>query len=269
MRVVLLTQVSEVAVQYAEIVGGLGHEVVAVITGRPLMGEPGQFLDAAAAADVFFPASRRSLVPLLRACEPDVGLCSGYPWRLPQEALDVPPLGVVNGHPTMLPKGRGPHPWSWAARLGETELGLTFHYMEATLDTGNILAQKPVPFPEDDTQETFFPKLAAAAAELLPEVFAKLEAGDPGIPQGDAEYQPPFDDAYAVVDRTQSALEVHRQVRAWSWVPERTRKGPVLDGERLVRTSLTEVAGARRIRCADGPLWILEAEPARPVESFR
>jgi methionyl-tRNA formyltransferase len=242
-------------------VPALGHEIVGVIVGRPTTGDPEAFLEAVPGADVLFPASPRSLEPLLRACEPDLGLCAGFPWRVPQEAIDVPRHGIVNSHPTLLPKGRGPFPWAWAVRLGETELGITFHYMDATFDTGNVLAQKPIPFAEDDTHETFSAKLEDATRELLPEVLAKVEAGDPGMPQGTAQYQPAFEPEYAVVDTGRSALEVHRQVRAWSWVPLRARRGPVLDGERLVRTSLTEVPGARRIECADAPLWIVESAP--------
>jgi methionyl-tRNA formyltransferase len=261
-RVVVLTQVPEVAALYADVLPGLGHEIAAVIVGRPFNGAPERFLAPAGNADVLFAASRRSLAPLLRAYAPDIGLCTGFPWRVPQEALDVPRLGIVNSHPTLLPKGRGPHPWAWAVRTGETELGVTFHYMDATFDTGNVLAQMPVAFAEDETHETLGPKLDAATRALLPDVFAKLEAGEPGVPQGDGEYQAPFEPEYAVVDTTRAAAEVHRQVRAWGWVPPRWRVGPVLGGERLLLTSLTEVGGARRVECADGPLWILETEPA-------
>jgi hypothetical protein len=60
---------------------------------------------------------------------------------------------------------------------------------------------------------------------------------------------------------------VHRQVRAWSFVPPiLPNMGPVLEGDgtsvRLLRTSLTEVAGAERLECADGPLWVVETEEA-------
>ena len=51
-------------------------------------------------------------------------------------------------------------------------------------------------------------------------------------------------------------------MRAWSFVPDSTRTGPVLDGRRFVRTSLVEVEGAERLDCGGGPLWIVEAVPA-------
>jgi methionyl-tRNA formyltransferase len=261
LRVVVITQIVPVAEGYTRIATALGHEVPAVIVGRPFQDAADAYIGAAPSADVVFATSKHSIAPLLRAYRADVGLCTGFPWLVPQEAIDVPRLGIVNGHPTLLPKGRGPHPWAWAIRNGEREIGLTYHYMDATFDTGNILAQKAVPIAPDDTEETLVPRFQAAAQELLPVVFAKLEAGDPGVPQVGGEYQHAFEDAYAVVDLSRPAAAVHRQVRAWSFMPERRQVGPVLDGRRLVRTSLVEVDGAERIACADGSLWIVEAVP--------
>lgn len=258
MRVVVITQIVPVAEGYTQIAEALGHEVPAVIVGRPFGDEASAYIAAAPSADVVFATSKHSIAPLLRAYRADVGLCTGFPWLIPQEAIDAAPLGIVNGHPTLLPKGRGPNPWAWAIRTGETEIGMTYHYMDATFDTGNILAQKPIPIGPEDTEETLLPPFQAAAQELLPEVFAKLEAGDPGVPQVGGSYQETFEDEYAVVDLSQTAAEVHRQVRAWGFMPDRRRIGPVLDGRRLIRTSLTEVEGAERIDCADGALWIVE-----------
>ena len=261
MRVVVITQIVPVAEGYTQLATALGHEVPAVIVGRPYHEPADAFVAASAPADVVFAASKHSIGPLLRAYDADVGLCTGFPWLIPQEAIDVPRLGIVNGHPTLLPKGRGPNPWAWAIRNGESEIGMTYHYMDATFDTGNILAQKAIAIGPDDTEETLVPRFQAAAQELLPEVFAKLEAGDPGVPQVGGEYQHAFEDEYAVADLSQPAAEVHRQVRAWSFMPERRRIGPVVNGRRLVRTSLTEVPGAERLDCGDGPLWIVESVP--------
>ena len=261
MRVVVITQIVPVVDGYTRIATALGHEVPAVIVGRPFHGAADAYIAAAPSADVVFATSKRSIAPLLACVRADVGLCTGFPWLIPQEAIDVPRLGIVNGHPTLLPKGRGPHPWAWAIRTGETEIGLTYHYMDATFDTGNILAQKAIPIAPDDTEETLIPRFQAAAQELLPELFAKLETGDPGVPQVGGEYQQDFEAEYAVVDLSQPAADVHRQVRAWSFMPERHRVGPVLDGRRLVRTSLVAVESAEQVGCADGPLWVVESVP--------
>jgi methionyl-tRNA formyltransferase len=271
-RVAIITVLPEIAKGYAAIVRGLGHEPVAVIVSRRRA--PGAPPNPFAAVhvdedpeelDVLFAASRRSLARLLRGCEADLGLCTGFPWRIPADAIATPPLGIVNGHPSLLPRYRGPFPVAWAVRNAEPEIGLTYHLMDESFDTGNVLAQAPVPLGDDDTEATLYGKVEALAPELLATAFARLAAGDRGDPQEGGEYQSEFGDDYFHVDVSQPAAYVHRQARAWSFVPPIAARGPILDraGERvrLVRTSLVEVDGAERLECADGPLWVLESEP--------
>ena len=275
MRVVFITVVPAVAQGYAEIVRALGHEPVAVISvRRRAAGAPSSLLNTAMVADApegidtLFTERRRSLAPLLRAYEPDLAICTGFPWLIPAEAIAVPRLGIVNGHPSLLPRYRGPFPVSWAVRNGETEIGMTYHLMDADFDTGPVLAQATVPLADDDTWESLQAKLAVHSPPLLAEVFERLGRGDRGDPQvGEGEYQSVFDLDYWYVDLTQTAAEIHRQTRAWSFMPPvMPSRGPILERDgtsvRLLRTSLIEVPGAERLDCADGPLWILETEPA-------
>jgi methionyl-tRNA formyltransferase len=251
MRVAILTSVPEVAIGYHAIVRGLGHEVVCTLVPSIFRANFDE------TTGLTWVESKDELAVLLREHAPDVGLCTGFPWLIPQETIDIPRLGIVNGHPTLLPRGRGPYPWAWAVRNGDTELGLTYHFMDASFDTGNVLAQKAIPFdPEHETQETLLPKMQAASAELIPQVFAKLEAGDGGTPQGEGDYQHRFEPEYGTIDTSLTAAEVARQVRAWSWMPPRFQTGPLLDGRRAVAASLSEVAGAERVECADGPVWL-------------
>jgi methionyl-tRNA formyltransferase len=273
-RVVLITVLPVVARGYAEIVRALGHEPLAVIAPRRRVpGAPPSPFAAEHVADdpedldVLFAATKHSIAPLLRAYEPDLALCTGFPWLIPAEAIAVPKHGIVNGHPSLLPRYRGPFPVAWAVRNGETEIGMSYHLMDAQFDTGNVLAQKTIPLGEDETNESLFGQMPALTAELLPIVFDKLARGDRGEPQEGGEYQSVFGDDYRFVDRTQNAADVHRQVRAWAFVPPiLPGMGPILERDgtsvRLLRTSLAEVAGAERVECADGPLWIVEAVPA-------
>jgi methionyl-tRNA formyltransferase len=270
-RVVLITVLPVVARGYAEMVRALGHEPVAVIAPRRRVpGAPPTPFAAEHVADdpedldVLFAATKHSIAPLLRAYEPDLGLCTGFPWLIPAEAIAVPKHGIVNGHPSLLPRYRGPFPVAWAVRNGETEIGMSYHVMDAQFDTGNVLAQKTIPLTGDDTNESLFAQMPALTAELLPIVFDRLARGDRGEPQQGGEYQSVFEDDYRFVDLTQRAADVHRQVRAWSFVPPiLPEMGPIFerDGKRirLLRTSLTEVEGAERLECADGPLWVVES----------
>jgi methionyl-tRNA formyltransferase len=272
-RVALLTVLPQVAQGYAEIVSAHGHEPVCVIVPRrrapgapPTPFAAPHVADDPERMDVLFAATKHSLARMLRAYEVDLALCTGFPWLIPQEAIEVPRLGIVNGHPSLLPRYRGPFPIAWAVRNGETEFGMSYHFMDASFDTGNLLAQRSIPLAEDDDDETLFAKLPEVAAELLALVFERLAAGDPGDPQEGGEYQSGFEEAYRHVDPAATAAEVHRQVRAWSFVPPLVDLGPVLEREggaiRIVRSSLTEVEGAERLDCIDGPLWIVESAPA-------
>jgi methionyl-tRNA formyltransferase len=274
-RVVVVSQIPRVAAAYVELVRTLGHEPVAVLAARmpPKFDNPrakefagGLIVDGPQGVDLVYPGGRRRLAPVLRFYEPDLLLCTAFPWRMPADALAVPTIACVNGHPSLLPRYRGPMPMAWAVRNGETEIGMTYHLMDEQFDTGNILAQGSVPLDDDETNDSLWPKLGAVSAELLPRVFERLANGDPGDPQKGGDYQSLFDDDYAFVDTSQPAEAVHRQVRAWRFAfIGKNLRGPILERDgarrRLAATSLTEVDGAERLDCADGPLWILDSEP--------
>jgi len=277
-RIVIVSQVAEVAAGYAHLVRALGHEPVAHVATRRR--SPDETPPAGAVAflnrllyegppdlPLVFPATRRQLTALVRAFDPALVLCTGFPWRIPAEALALPPLGWLNGHPSLLPEYRGPTPMAWAVRNGETEIGLTYHLMDDEFDTGAILAQGSVPLDDADDLMTLNDKFAPLAAELLPIAFDRLARGERGDVQEGGSYQSLFEDDYALVDTALPAGDVHRQVRAWSFAPFALgERGPILvqggARRRLLRTSLAEVDGAERLDCADGPLWIVESEPA-------
>ena len=259
----------------------IGHRPVAVIAARPgparaAAPERREFLTslvygAPPYLDVLYPADRHAVTPLLRAYGPDLVLCWGYPWKLPPEALEVPRLGCVNQHPAKLPRHRGPVPLSWALREGDEEFGVTWHRMDADLDTGPILAQTTIPvLDEETTIDEVGPRLGAAAIALLPQVLERIAAGDPGDPQDPAAatWAGRFGEDYATVDFAKPAREIHNQVRAWALSFDSSpHRGPIAELEegervRLLRTSLTERAGALRVECADGPIWIVAHEPA-------
>jgi methionyl-tRNA formyltransferase len=266
-RVVIVTMVPAIAQGYTELLRALGHEPAAVLTTR-MPDTAAHVTDDPEGLDILFAAGRRSLAPLLRAYEPDLALCTAFPWLIPADALAVPRLGIVNGHPSLLPWYRGPFPVAWAVRNGETEIGMSYHLMDASFDTGNLIAQKRFPLDDDDTFETVWGKSAEAAAELLPRALERLARGDRGDPQEGGEYYSGFEPDYERLDLTRPAAEVHRQVRAWGFLPPFARTGPLLerDGEtvRILRSSLEEVEGATRLECADRPLWVVAESVGQP-----
>ena len=113
----------------------------------------------------------------LNALKPDAIIVVGYGRIIPQWMLDLPPLGNINLHASLLPKYRGAAPIQWAIARGETITGVTTMRIDGGLDTGDILLQKEIPIAADDTADTLAPKLAAVGAGLTAETLRGLQAG--------------------------------------------------------------------------------------------
>jgi methionyl-tRNA formyltransferase len=113
----------------------------------------------------------------LTALKPDAIIVVGYGRIIPQWMLDLPPLGNINLHASLLPKYRGAAPIQWAIARGETDTGVTTMKIDAGLDTGDILLQQDIPIAPNDTAETLAPKLAAVGANLIVETLRGLQAG--------------------------------------------------------------------------------------------
>ena len=214
LRVVAICGIKPIADTLIDALRELGHEPVALLTPRrgaeSALPSFLELTDASApeGLDLLFARDKHAIEPLLRAYEPDLMVCWGFPWKIPQAALDVPRLGSINMHPALLPRHRGPVPLAWALRDGDPVWGATWHYMDAELDTGNLLAQGSVPIEDDDVDiAEFGDKLRAGAVELLPRALERVIAGDPGDPQPDegASWAGHFeDDDYVRIDWSHS-----------------------------------------------------------------
>ena len=277
-RVCMICTIRPIADTLAGALRELGHEPVALVgPRRPESDTQPEFLrltpaTAPAGVDLLFAKDKWSIERLLRAYEPDLTVCWGFPWKIPQGALDAARLGSINGHPGAAPRAiaaRSRSPGRSAAAT--TEWGFTWHRMDAELDTGNILAQGSDPIRDDDCDiGEFGPRLLAAAAALLPRALERIAAGDPGDPQPEegATWAGHFeDDDYVRVDWSQPARRVHDQVRAWQLTFGFSGiRAPIatLDGEEVVllQTRLADPGdGARRVECGDGPIWVVASEP--------
>jgi methionyl-tRNA formyltransferase len=122
---------------------------------------------------------------LLRSCKPDLILMTGFNQILTQPVLDLPRLGVVNMHPSLLPRFRGADPIQAALLGGATETGVTFHYAVPQIDAGNILVQGTYPIANDETNASLRLGLARLAAGRAPRVIDLFANGSrpPGTPQ--------------------------------------------------------------------------------------
>jgi methionyl-tRNA formyltransferase len=163
----------------------------------------------------------------LAAIKPDAIIVVGYGRIIPQWMLDLPPLGNINLHASLLPKYRGAAPIQWAIANGETVTGVTTMRIDAGLDTGDILEQDKLAIAPDDTAETLAPRLASIGSDLTVETLHRLQA---------ATAQPrPQDNSQAtlarilrkedgLVDFSRTAAEIFNRIRGFQpWPGAYTR----------------------------------------------
>jgi methionyl-tRNA formyltransferase len=280
-RIVLVTRILPVALGFHGAVREAGHEPVALLTIRDPERRYGPWDLAAlvegapADLDVLLASKRASLAPLLRSVEPDLVVCMGLPWKIPVDALAVPTLGWLNGHPSLLPSHRGPIPVAWAIRAGEAETGVTFHFMDAELDTGPVVAQRRFPIGDFVEPDEFYGRIGPVMMETLVDALQSIESGERGTPQPEGgQYETFFADEDVWLDRARPALEMHRLAWAWRYaIALQTDRGLLVEVDgatvRVLESSLDEVEGALRVDCADGPLWLVRTEPLAEAEARR
>jgi methionyl-tRNA formyltransferase len=113
----------------------------------------------------------------LSAICPDAIIVVGYGRIIPQWMIDLPRLGNLNLHASLLPKYRGAAPIQWAIASGESVTGVTTMRIDAGLDTGDMLMQSEMPIEPEDTAETLGPKLALIGADLMVKTLRGFESG--------------------------------------------------------------------------------------------
>jgi methionyl-tRNA formyltransferase len=220
------------------------HQVVAVYTqparaaGRGLKARPSPV--HAAASEFGFvvhtpetfknPAERE----VLAGFRPDLAVVAAYGLILPKSILDVPRLGGINLHASLLPRWRGAAPIQRALLAGDPETGVTIIQMEPSLDTGPMLAVECVPITADTTAASLHETLAKLAARMAVPTIDQLASGrlvpHPQPEQG-VTYAPKIEKAEARLDWSRPAAFLERQLRALNPWPGCWTE---VDGERLL-----------------------------------
>ena len=113
----------------------------------------------------------------IKALSPDVICVVAYGKILPKEILDIPRLGCINVHGSLLPKYRGAAPIQWAVINGETKTGITTMYMDIGMDTGDMILKEEVSIGEDETTGELWERLSKLGGKLLEETLSLIEEG--------------------------------------------------------------------------------------------
>ncbi len=175
------------AVRTLERIVTAGHRVLAVYTqpdrpkgrGGQLAASPVKEAALRLGLEVHQPerVRRPEVVEQLRALQPEAMVIVGYGQIIPQAIIDIPPLGIINVHASLLPKYRGAAPIQWAIANGESRTGVTTMRIDAGLDTGDMLLKWETEIGPQESAVELGQRLAIAGADLLVETLAGLAAG--------------------------------------------------------------------------------------------
>jgi methionyl-tRNA formyltransferase len=154
----------------------------------------------------------------LAALQPDLLLVVAYGLILPQAVLDIPPLGCINSHASLLPRWRGAAPIQRAIEAGDEQSGVTLMQMEAGLDTGPMLRKVTTPIRAEDNAASLHDRLALLGARAMAEAIGPLAQGTLAGQQQDdtlATYAHKLNKEEARINWQRPAVELERQIRAF------------------------------------------------------
>ncbi len=267
-----------------------GHEVSAVVTqpdrpkgrGQQLTAPPVKEAALRLGLPVYQPerVRRPDAVEFLREQRADAMVVVGYGQIIPQNVIDLAPLGIINVHGSLLPKYRGAGPIQWAILNGETRTGVTTMRIDAGLDTGDMLLKAETAIGPEETAPELGARLAAMGAELLLETLAGLQDGSIVPEKQDAAlatYAPMLKKEDGRIDWARAAQKIHNQVRGLQPSPGgytafrgqtlHVRKSRVAEvrSEAEVRLEASKPGTVLSVRplvvaCGEGALELLEVQ---------
>ena len=217
-----------------------GHEIALVLTQPDRPGGRGMKLQTSAVKqfaldhhiplaqprslrlDGKYPDDARQAREAIEAVRADVMVVAAYGLILPQWVLDVPRLGCLNIHASLLPRWRGAAPIHRAIEAGDLETGVTIMQMDAGLDTGDMLLIEKLPIETTDTTGLLHDKVAALGGRLIVEALALAACGElmpRKQPEHGATYAHKIEKHEAAIDWNQSAEVIVRRIRAFDPFP--------------------------------------------------
>jgi methionyl-tRNA formyltransferase len=187
--------------------------------GRKMQQPPVKVTAEAASIPIYQPRSLRSdeAAGPLRDWQPDMIVVAAFGQILRPHVLNLPPLGCLNVHASLLPRWRGASPIHHAILAGDSETGISLMQMDVGLDTGPVYVQEAIPIRPDETAETLHDRLAALGAEMIERYLDQSANGElTAVPQDDgaSTYAPMIKKEEGRIDWGQSAAEIDRLIRA-------------------------------------------------------
>ncbi|MGN1297180.1 MAG: methionyl-tRNA formyltransferase [Clostridia bacterium] len=277
-----------------EAIYNAGHEILGVVTnpdkpkgrGMKMVASPVKEFAMEKGLKIYQPLkvkNNEEFIKEIKALDPDVICVVAYGKILPKEILDIPKLGCINVHGSLLPKYRGAAPIQWAVLNGDKTTGITTMYMDVGMDTGDMILKEEVEIGEDETTGELWDRLSEIGGKLLVDTLKRVEAGTaPREKQGeDFTLAPMLNKEMAKIDwENKTAQEIKNLVRGLNpimgaytflngkkikfWkVAIATNDKIMADGMEILRSGTVMVSDSRDglfIKAKDGIIKVLEIQ---------
>ncbi|HEY4733396.1 MAG TPA: methionyl-tRNA formyltransferase [Gemmatimonadaceae bacterium] len=264
---------------------GEGFDVVGVVTqpdkpqgrSRQIIPSPVKQIALEEELEIFQPKNAKDpeLYEALSGLKPDISVVVAYGHILPMKIIDLPEMGTLNIHASLLPVLRGAAPIQAAIQQGHIETGITVMRVVPALDAGPMILQAEVPILEDETYGELVVRLSELGALTLIEALTLISIGEgKETPQDDsrATYAPKINRESSRIDWRASALEISRKIRAFDPKPGAFTKTPkgdvkmfgpkVMDGIKGKPGEVLKTTGELVVACGIDALRITEVQPS-------
>lgn len=225
---------------------------------------------------VYQPAKLRdgTALQIMKELAPDLVVVAAYGKILPKDLLDVPPLGNVNVHGSLLPKYRGAAPIQWSVINGDKVTGITTMYMAEGMDTGDMIEKFEIEIGEDETAGELFDRMALLGADAIEKTLELFDKDEP-VPHtvqndDEATVAPMLNKEMGELDFTKSAEEIHNLVRglnpwptAYTFLDGKTIKVHKANAVQGFSGEAGELLDEKRfiIGCQNGAIELLSVQP--------
>lgn len=245
------------------------HKVLAVVTqpdrpkgrGQKYMASPVKQFALEQSLEIHQPVKVKepSFQSFLRTLKPDIIVVVAFGQILPKEILEIPPLGCINVHASLLPKYRGAAPIHWSVINGEIQTGVTTMFMNEGLDTGDMILKKKVEITAEDSTGILHDRLMQIGAEVLDETLCLLQQNTAPREKQDetlATYAPLLTKEIERLDWSQSAQEIHDRIRGLCPWPG----AYCLQGEKILKIWKTRVVADSNAFAVPGRIMKITAD---------
>jgi len=263
------------------------HEIVGILTRADKPNRRGNKIQFSPVKDfalshnipVFQPENLKDekLFSELADLHPDISVVVAYGMLIPKNLIELPQLGTINVHGSLLPQYRGAAPMQYSVLNGDKEAGVTIMYVTEALDAGDIILQKSLPIDENDTFGEVHDKLSLLGAEALSEAIDQIASGtSTRTPQDPSRvtFAPSISKEECIIDWRLPAEKVHNRIRGLSPIPganTRFSDGKLLKIYRSEKINgysgkpgeVVDVLKKKGVvvTCGDGAIVILSAKP--------